>query len=118
MIIFLWIAAAFVAGLGYVAGANIKRALYESRVEELEGQCSALQSVNDNLRFELSTLREELDELVAEAHTGAPEAVRFCGGDRVVRLELAAPEQARLVARMRAFVEEGQAQGPVVGGEG
>lgn len=118
MIIFLWIAAAFVAGLGYVAGANIKRALYESRVEELEGQCSALQSVNDNLRFELSTLREELDELVAEAHTGAPEAVRFCGGDRVARLELAAPEQARLVARMRAFVEEGQAQGPVVGGEG
>jgi hypothetical protein len=118
MLILYWICAALAVGLGYVVGANIKRAFYESRIEELEGQCSALVSVNENLRFELANLQEELAELVTEVRVGAPEAVRFCGEveSNVVRLELSATEQARLVARMRTFVEDGQVQAPVVEG--
>ncbi len=118
MLILYWICAALAVGLGYVVGANIKRALYESHIEELNGQCVALHAVNDGLKFELSNLQEELAELVTEARVGAPEAARFCGDveSNVVRLELSATEQARLVARMRAFVEDGQPQAPVVGG--
>jgi hypothetical protein len=118
MIVTLWICAALAVGLGYVVGANIKRAFYESRVEELNGQCSALVSVNENLRFELSNLQEELTELVTEVRVGAPEAVRFCGEveSNVVRLELSATEQARLVARMRTFAEDGEPHAPVVEG--
>ena len=79
MIITLWICAALAVGLGYTVGANVKRAFYESRLEELEAQRSALNSVNANLRFELSELQGELEGLVDEV--AAPETVEFCSSE-------------------------------------
>jgi hypothetical protein len=102
MIILMWGGAIIVCVLGYVTGANVKRAFYESRVEELEAQRDAARAMLDHARYEIVQLQDELDEL--SPISARPEPVVFCAGDNVGRLLQADAEQARLVASMRDFV--------------
>lgn len=78
MIILMWVGAAVILSAGHFIGANVKRASYESRVEELEAQRDAARAMLDHARYEIVQLQEELDEL--SPLTMPPDAAQFSAG--------------------------------------
>jgi len=57
MIIFYWITISIAIGLGYIIGANVKRAKYESQIEEYSARNQALETMLDHVRQENEEIR-------------------------------------------------------------
>lgn len=76
MIILMCACAVVILSAGYFIGANVKRAFYESLIEELEAQRDAARTMLDHAKFELAELKSDLDELMPL--DAPPVPVSFC----------------------------------------